>query len=497
VQRFSLKAMPHWHQSSVASQAFRRRETRDGITQEVFVPSYWPGDGVGEHLEFALKYDGVNLALLLLIFNALDPADLAAYVQRKPTGKYARRLWFLFELLTGRLLPLEDLGNLNYVEILPPEDYFVVPQGRRSRRHCVIDNLPGSAAFCPLVRRTELLTTCSAVDHTELVARIVKPYSPELLARAVHYLFTKETRSSFAIERVEPGPKRLLRFVECLQLASRQDFVGHDHLVELQNLIVDERFAEPDYRLDQNYVGETISPTQERIHFVPPGPQFLPELMNGLIAAHLRMAADGLHPVVHAACIAFGFVFLHPFNDGNGRIHRFLLHNILARRGVTPEGLIFPVSAVMVKRPKDYDAALEAFSKPLLEVLDYEVDDRGRLSVHGDPAVWYRFPDLTAQTEALFGFIEATIKEDLLEELQFLETFEKARASVREIVDLPDRDLDLFVRLCLQNQGRLSASKRSSQFKLLTDEEVLLMEQAVQRAILSAPLTLVNAPAGP
>jgi Fic family protein len=46
--------------------------------------------------------------------------------------------------------------------------------------------------------------------------------------------------------------------------------------------------------------------------------------------------------------------------DGNGRIHRFLIHNILARRKFTPEGLMFPVSAVMLKNPADYDASLEA-----------------------------------------------------------------------------------------------------------------------------------------
>ena len=482
VERFGLKTMPHWHRSAVASQGGRSRETLEGLTQEVYLPSYWPGDSVGEHLEFALKYDGVNLALLRLIFEAMKPADLVAYIKHKPTGKYARRLWFFYELLAGRRLPLEDLGHLKYVEAIPSTDYFVLSQGRHSRRHCVIDNLPGSADFCPLVRRTPALMNLANIDFADMVAHIVKRYPGQMLEKAMYYLFTKETRSSFAIERVEPDRKRLLRFVKCLQLASRQDFVEHERLVELQNLIVEERFAEKGYRVVQNYVGETISPTQERIHFVPPAPQLLTGLMNGLVTAHLRMEKGGLHPVVHAASISFAFVFLHPFRDGNGRIHRFLVHNILARRSVTPEGLIFPVSAIMVKRPKDYDAALEAFSRPLLEVLDYEADDRGQLSVKGDPAVWYSFPDLTVQTEALFRFLDATIKEDLLDELQFLETFERARSSVREIVDLPDRDLDLFVRLCLQNQGRLSASKRASHFKVLTDEEVLMMEQAVQNA---------------
>lgn len=45
---------------------------------------------------------------------------------------------------------------------------------------------------------------------------------------------------------------------------------------------------------------------------------------------------------------------------------------------------------------------------------------------------------------------------------------------------MPDRQIDLFIRFCLQNNGRLSARKRASHFDHLTDEEVDAMEQAVQ-----------------
>jgi len=85
--------------------------------------------------------------------------------------------------------------------------------------------------------------------------------------------------------------------------------------------------------------------------------------MRGLLACHRRMEMGRVPPVVHAAVVSYGFVFLHPFLDGNGRIHRFLIHNILARRGFTPPGAIFPVSAAMLNRPKEYDESLEAFSR--------------------------------------------------------------------------------------------------------------------------------------
>jgi hypothetical protein len=31
------------------------------------------------------------------------------------------------------------------------------------------------------------------------------------------------------------------------------------------------------------------------------------------------------------ALLGFGFMFVHPFEDGNGRIHRFLIHHCLAK----------------------------------------------------------------------------------------------------------------------------------------------------------------------
>jgi len=53
---------------------------------------------------------------------------------------------------------------------------------------------------------------------------------------------------------------------------------------------------------------------------------------------------------------------------------------------------------------------------------------------------------------------------------------------MQEIVDMPDRQIDLFIRFCLQNNGRISARKRASHFGFLSDEEIASLEQAVQPA---------------
>ena len=303
-----------------------------------------------------------------------------------------------------------------------------------------------------------------------------------MLKRALGYLYTKETKASFAIEQSRPDSTRIERFVALLQIAEQEDFCRKSQLLTVQNRVVDARFRESDYRSTQNYVGETVARGGEKIHFVGPKPEDLAELMDGLIGAHERLNGGGVNPVIQAAAVAYGFVFLHPFEDGNGRLHRFLIHNILARRGFTPRGVMFPVSASMLKNPADYDASLEAISRPLRPLVDYSLDADGRMTVKNDTALWYRYMDLTPQAEALFRFIALTIDTDLREELTFLANYDQAKAGIQEIVDLPDRRIDLFIRFCLQNRGRLSERKRSSHFETLSDEEIIRLEQAVRSA---------------
>jgi Fic family protein len=58
----------------------------------------------------------------------------------------------------------------------------------------------------------------------------------------------------------------------------------------------------------------------------------LKKLIAGLIAADQKLEKDtGFDAVLAAAMVAFGFVFMHPFVDGNGRIHRYLTHHVLLR----------------------------------------------------------------------------------------------------------------------------------------------------------------------
>ncbi len=479
-EKYHLNVIPNWHISSISQSGFKNIIRPDEQVEEIYPQSYWPGESTGDHLEFALKYDGINLAILATLFNAINEEELTDWIASKPTGKYTRKIWFLFEYLTSRIMLLPDLAQGNYIELLEGQLYYTITPGQRIQRQRIVDNLPGNPAFCPIVRRTDKLAALEKLDIQQRCTEIVTAYSPELLKRALSYLYTKETRSSFEIEHITPSTSRTEKFISLLATAEQRDFCEKTLLIAAQNSIVDSRFRDTDYRKTQNYIGETISFQQQRVHYICPKPEDIADLMAGLIAAHRKLKSSAVPALVHAAIISYGFVFMHPFEDGNGRLHRFLIHNILSQRGSVPEGLMFPVSAAMLKNPVLYSTSLEKYSVPLLQLIDYDLDEPGVMVVRGDTGCWYRYIDMTMQVEALYEFVIKTVDEELNEELDFLVSYDNTRRAIQNIVDMPDHRINLFISLCLQNNGHLSATKRESHFRVLNDDEIVRMEKAVR-----------------
>ena len=481
VRRYSLEVIPHHAQSFLAEKGRRKTIINGHRRTEIYTKKYDPGDNLGDHLTFALKFEGINLEILNALFLVVDHKELERFIKETPAGKYARKIWFLYEFLMDKELDLEPSKVTNYVDLLEQSKYFTA-KGIPHRRQKVTDNLLGNRRFCPIIRLTDTLKNYTGLQLDKKGMEVVGNYPEEVLRRAVSYLYTKETKSSFEIERATADQKRAARFVELLRMADDREFFNKPSLIELQQATVDERFANNDFRTDQNYVGQTVSFGNELVHFVAPKPEDIPELMAGMFYAYKRMMSSEVHPVVIASAISFGFVFMHPFEDGNGRIHRFLIHNILAKRRFTPKGLIFPISATMLQKIKEYDATLEFFSEPLLPLLDYELDSDGRMEVKNETAAHYRYIDMTAIAERLFGFIQDTIENELVSELDFIIDYDRAKLAIRDIVDMPDRLIDLFIRLCIENNGRLSKNKRKTKFKQLTDKEVSQMEECVRNA---------------
>jgi hypothetical protein len=186
--------------------------------------------------------------------------------------------------------------------------------------------------------------------------------------------------------------------------------------------------------------------------------------------------------VCAAAAAAFGFVFLHPFEDGNGRIHRFLIHHMLSRSGFTPDGLLFPVSAVMLRDRRGYDRVLNSYSASLIPYIHYSLDPEGRMTVKNETADLYRYWDATAFAEYLYSAIGQAIEHDLREEIDFLRVFDLAVGRAMDLVDMPDRRASLLVRLIIQNNGRLARGRRD-RFAEIHDHELEAIEEAVRATV--------------
>ena len=465
---------------SYVIQGARRTEIQGRRTIE-FYPRQYATDGtVTSHLRFALRHEPVDIGVLVAALKKLDPTDITKWVRAEPTGSFSRRAWFFYETFAGRILDLEDARTGNYVEALDPERH-IVGDRRNSPRHRVIDNLLGGVGLCPVVRRTARLVQQMNM-HIDAEARaLTETYDSATLARAVNYLYNKETRSSFAIEGETPSASRADRFIAALKAAPEFN-PSKASLVQLQGDIVEPRYAAKDWRTFQNFVGETVGGYREEVHFICPRPEDVPDLMEAWFLLTARIVEGAVDPVVAAAIVAFSFVFMHPFEDGNGRIHRFLMHHILAKRGYSPNGMIFPVSAAILRDRRSYDDALETFSKPLLDYIEWRWTPEREIVVTNDTNDLYRYFDATVFAEYFFDRVAETVHRDLKEELGFVAVFDQALAGVREVIDMPDRRASLFVGLCMQNGGRLSAAKRS-QFSELTDAEIGILEAVVLQAI--------------
>lgn len=487
IEMFQLPVTPFYRESYVIAKGTPSTQINNGKEIHYYQKHYLPKDPLNpfSQIEFALKHEGMHLELFSLLFQKIEKSAVENYIASYPTGKTARKIWFLYEYLTEDVLSLENAQGGSYVPLLDPDQYFTASPVR-SKRHLIFNNLLGSKEFCPLIRRTDFITRYEEKDLSKVAKGVINGFDPVVIARAVNYMYVKETMSSFEIEREKPNPSRTRRFVELLKHADHFGPMDKKRLVELQNSVVDPRFANKDYRDFQNYIG-----TEGRldrygfdVDYIPPKPEDVPGMMDGLISSLEKMFGSGVHPIVIAAAIGFGFVFIHPFEDGNGRLHRFLIHYVFSRTGFVPHGVIFPISAVILKDLKKYDAVLESFSAPLLRMIPaYTFNDAGELTVKGDTALYYKYTDFTPFAEYLFTCVEKTILSDFKDELKYLVSYDKVKTQLQRVVDMPDKKIHLFIQLTMQNGGKLSPKKRQDHFSMLTDGEVSQMEKAVQEQL--------------
>lgn len=461
-----------------------RTATRDGW--RLLTPRHAPPATLAGHLTFALKYEGLDLAVLKRLFLATGPMPITALVAAKPSGSYARRIWFLYEWLTGTRLDLADLTRIAYVDVVDSSLQFA-GKARESPRHRVRDNLPGTPQFCPLVFRTPSLDAFVASGLAARARAIAAEVPVDLLARTAAFLLLKDSRASYSIEGESPPQDRIQRWGRAIAQAGRQP-LDLDELLRLQRIVIgDDRFVPLGLRTEGGFIGEHDRDTRAPLpDHISARHQDLPSLVAGMVAFD-RDRAPCLDPVIAAATLAFGFVFAHPFVDGNGRLHRYLIHHALAARGFNPPGVVFPVSATILERIDDYRAALETTSARLLPHIRWQPTADGNVAVLNDTADFYRYFDATPQAEFLYRCVRKTVEEDLPAETDYLRRYDAFRAGVEAIVEMPDRTIDLLFRMLRQNKGRLSKRAREHEFAKLTAGEAERIERIYAEAFDAPP----------
>jgi Fic family protein len=460
------------------------RHTKNSTDQWLTLTArHAPEDTLGGHITFALKWEGVQLGVLVALFKATGPEPIREFIAATPTGAYARRLWFLYEWLTGDELDLPSLGKVKAVPVLDTDLQYGVDNGEPAPRQKVINNLPGTRDFCPLVRRTDKLEKLRQSELAGQAREISGRTHPDILARAAAFLLLSDSKSSFQIEGEQPPAQRIVRWGRVIAEAGQVQLSRHE-FERLQRIVIgDTRFVHVGLRTEGGFVGVHDRSTSEPIpDHISARPEDLQILVDGLAALKKRSLAGAVDPVIAAAAVAFGFVYIHPFEDGNGRLHRWLIHHVLAKGGFNPPGLVFPISAVILRRIGEYRRVLESYSKPLLDLIDWRPTLDGNVEVLNETADFYRYFDATLHAEFLFECVDETIKRDLPNEVRYLQAYDKFVSAVESFLEMPKKKVDLLWRFLDQNNGKLSARARAKEFAALRDEEVSSVERAFAEA---------------
>jgi hypothetical protein len=175
-----------------------------------------------KQLIFALKYEGVNLLFFKKLTQYYDVNQLNQLVDFEPTGQYTRRIWFLIEWISGIKLLREDMLKKSYVKLVDESLQYGI-EGTKSQRHLVINNLPGTMDFCPLVSKTFKIEEYIKAKITAKQNIYLEGIRKDVLQRVSAFLLLKDSKASFTIEGESPKSKRAARWGQAIGQAGVKD----------------------------------------------------------------------------------------------------------------------------------------------------------------------------------------------------------------------------------------------------------------------------------
>lgn len=442
------------------------------------VPS---ADDVLGHLTFAVKHEGINLELLAQLLPSMDVAVLQRAVDKTPSSAVIRKLAWLWEEFTRRRLRY-DKAIGRYTELFDPAVYFT-GEKRMIPRWRVVYNGLGPLTYCPTVRRTGKLDEAAVLVTFESLKEQLSALPPLLRQRAAEWAYLSESRSSFEIEQEAPSGSKSERFMALLKGVEKFQTLNEEMLCHIQNLAVSSACVQASgWRTEQTWLAQAGTAGVRCVTYVPPAPEWLDDLLAGFLGV-VNAPEGSLNPLIAAGVVSFGFVFLHPFMDGNGRLSRFLIHQQLFRGDVLTQNTVLPVSAMMLEHEYEYLQALAAFSAPCRELWDVmqvgeaEYDFRFKGSLAS-----YRYWDATAQCEFLFDMIREAVETYLPGEIRFLERYDRITRNLNERFDVVQKDMDVLVAAGISS-GRVSANLRKKYRYKVPDGFFDALEAALQEEL--------------
>jgi Fic family protein len=422
------------------------------------------------HLLFALKHEGINLQLLSQALRKIPAKDMLAAITESPTGAYIRIACFLWEAFNKQELKGAPTVTGVAANLFDPKKYITGPSIRNAKWRVDFNGL-GSLDYCVTVERTERINSLLESNILQRANEFLSELGATASDRAMSWAYLSETKSSFEIEHETPSATKAEAFVELLKKAHLTTQLDEEYLVGLQNTAITNPLDRAiNYRHQQNWLSSPLRGAAG-VTYIPPPPEIVDDLMKGLVD-FANAAPKQIDPLIAAAIVSFGFVFIHPFMDGNGRLSRFLFHHALCQSGALNNGLLLPVSIAMKRNEDLYLAALKSFSEPARkrwEVIWIDGDEY-QMTFKSDDSL-YRYWNATACVEFGLEMAKQALEKDLREETEFLTKYDLIYRAIDGQYDIRGKDLNTLVLTCMEQNGKISVNRRKK-FAATVPEEI-------------------------
>lgn len=452
------------------------------------------------HLQFHLRHEIPHFEFLSRLFEVLDEQIIQHWVDSEPTGQYARRAAFLYEFFTGKsLISPKKIGG-NYVDVINEKQLVAASREyvEKNTKWRVNNNLPGNRNFCPMVLKTEAVLQASSLEIKPLLQQLDNDVGQDTVLRSAAWFTLGESKASFLIEGESDKTDKIQRFAHVMaRFTGKMDLPLQ--LGTLQKEILGSHTVIKNFGCRQSPVFIGINHHfQDLVQYIAPPYTTVREKLEGI--SEFWQKTSGQSAVMRTAVVAFAFVYVHPLADGNGRVHRFLMNDLLRREGETDDPIILPISGLITENSTEksrYYQVLNEISAVVMQCLEgqysftyeqklYPDGIRSNFVVQNEELaepIW-QYPNLTTHVNYFADVVQKTITVYMKQEVAYLQQHDRARMALKAIVDMPNHYADRIIRSMLDNKGQLS-QKLKKEYEFLAQEgvweEMVAAVQAVFR----------------